>query len=179
MANIDKIRKETKDIKNDAIANDTDKIEDYILKLLTEYYYSYVNNDMAIFQTAADQLKDIITVASGQYNNVDNFSNYCKVIILTKIMNTAFKRDEALEIHSDKIAINSETNAAAVNLLERVKQKRMELKELQISNGYLMGRLLKMNADAGIIADNINILEDILSDEAMGIINTYINEDGG
>ena len=91
-------------------------------------------------------------------------------------MNTAFKRDESLEIHTDNVSINTETNAATVDLLERVKQKRMELKKLQISQGYLMGRLLKMNADADIIADNINVLDDILSDEAMGIINTYINQ---
>ena len=75
MANIDKLRRETNDIKNDAVANDTNKMEDYILKILTEYYYSYVNNDMDGFQTAADQLEDIITVASGQYNNVDNYIN--------------------------------------------------------------------------------------------------------
>lgn len=179
MTNINKLRKETQDIKKDAIAKSNDKIEEYILKLMTEYYYSYVNNDMDEFHAAADQLEEAITVARGQYSNMDNYINYCKVIILTKIMNTLFKRDESLDIPADTVAINTETNAAAVNLLERVKQKRMELKKLQISNGYLMGRLLKMNADADIIADNINILDDILSDEAMGIINNYINQDGG
>ena len=101
MSNIDKIRKATDDIKHDAIANDSNKMEEYILKILTEYYYSYVNDDMDAFQTSADQLQDIITVASGQYNNVDGYINYCKVLILTSIMNTAFKRDESLDTHTD------------------------------------------------------------------------------
>lgn len=132
MSNIDKIRKETNDIKNNAVANDTDKMEEYILKLMTEYYYSYVNNDMATFNAAADQLEDAISVASGQYSNVDNFINYCKVIILTKIMNTAFKRDEFLKMPTGNVPINTETNAATVNLLNKVKQKRYELKKLEM-----------------------------------------------
>ena len=106
MANLDKLRKEAADIKKDAAAKNTDKLPDYILKLYDEYYYSYVNNDMARFHAAADNVEDAITVAYGQYNNVNNYINYCKASILTKIMTALFNRDVELKLPDANVPID-------------------------------------------------------------------------
>lgn len=187
MTNIDKLRRETADIKEDAVSKHTDKIEDYILKLLTEYYYSYVNNDMARFHAAADHLEDAITIAHGQHDNVTNFINYCRVIILTKLMNTIFNRDESLKIPNDAIAINNDNKLftgilSDYNISKTYDEVTMEqddyFKQLEVemmAEGDYVKHLIRPDINADFIRTNITTLESILTDEGIAAINHYVN----
>lgn len=191
MTNLDKIHKETIDIIRTEAATNPDKIPDYILNLYSEYYSSYVNNDMVRFQTISGIIKEITTTANEKYNNVDNFINYSKVTVLTKLMNTLFKRDESLEL-PHTISINQTDNDdVTVNLLEKVKQKRIESNKvfeeeakLKRYNDYFMKmdkqeymkQLIRPDVDPDFINENINIIENILTDDALRVIKEYIKE---
>lgn len=189
MTNIDKLRRETADIKEDAVAKHSSKIEDYILKLLTEYYYSYVNNDMARFHAAADHLEDAITIAYGQHDNVSNFINYCRVIILTKLMNTIFNRDESLKIPNEAIAINTDNKLftgilSDYNISKTYDEVTMEqddyFKELEremMTEGDYVKHLIRPDINVDFIRTNMNTLESILTDEGMAAIHHHIRGD--
>ena len=188
MTTIDKLRRETADIKEDAVAKNTDKIEDYILNVLTDYYYSYVNNDMARFHAAAEHLEDAITVAYGQYNNVDNFTNYCRVIILTKLMNTVFKRDESLKIPVSEVYITTEDKTSAEIKAKRLKELKERMEQMEYDNTYFkqlevdmmaegdyVKHLIRPDVNVDFIRANITTLESILTDEGIAAVKHYMN----
>ena len=179
MTNLEGLRKEVVTAKDEALKDNVMYANKYMISLFNEYYSNYVNNDEWKFQIISKAIDEAIKKLRIYYpDDADNIINYCRVIPLTKILTTLFIRD-GMELELPEIpVVNDDTDDVTVNLLERVKLKRNELKELQVSNGYLMGRLLKIDADADMISANVNILDNILSDEAMKIINTYINEDG-
>lgn len=196
MANLDKLRKEAADIKKDATDMNDDKLEDYILKLLTEYYYSYVNNDMARFHTAAAYIKDAVDVSKLQDNNTDNYLNFCKAMILTNIMNAIFKRDVTLEMPDVNVAINIDAAdmdervlsviAEAIERryredeIEKLKRYEAYFRELDKQAGLkaeadYMEHLIRPDADADFIKSNMSILAAILTDEGIAALNDHIS----
>lgn len=180
MANFNEIKKRVEDEKQIMIEDmDETALKDFIHKSCRDYYVDFINDNVKDF-TATASILDYIK-KNAKYDNVSDFINYSMIVAINSLLNSLMDRKMDL-ILPDMIGltVNSDDNDndVTVNLLERVKLKRDELKELQISQGYLMGRLLKRDADADRIAANINILEDILSDEAMGILKKYV-EDGG
>lgn len=180
MTNLNDIKRRVDDEKQDMIANmDEAALMNFIHESCRNYYVDFMNDDIKDFNATVsilDYIKNNV-----EYDNVGNFINYSMIIAVNSLLNNLMDRKMDL-ILPDVVDLtaegNKKDNEATVNLLERVKIKRMELKELQMSHGYLKGKLLKSNADADLIAANINILEDILSEEAMSIINTYINKNG-
>ena len=180
MANFNEIKRRVNDEKQIMIDDmDETALKNFIQKSCSNYYMDFINDDVNDFNATVSILDYI--KKNTDYTNISNYINYSMIIAINTLLNSLMDRKMDL-ILPDVVGLTAdghdENNAATVNLLESVKLKRNELKEAQISQGYLMGRLLKMDADADMIAANINILNSILSDEAMGIIYTYINEDG-
>lgn len=180
MANFNDIKRRVDNEKQIMIEDmDETALRNFIHKSCRNYYVDFMNDNVKDFNATVSILDYI--KKNAEYDNVDDFINYSMLIAINSLLNSLMDRKMDL-ILPDAVGLtadgNDEDNPVVVNLLERVKLKRNELKELQVSQGCLMGRLLKRDADADRIAANINILEDILSDEAMGILKKYV-EDGG
>ena len=181
MANFNEIKRRVEDEKQIMIEDmDASALMNFIHESCRSYYVDFMNDDIKDFNATVSILDYI--KKNAEYDNVKDFINYSMIVAINSLLNSLMDRKMDL-ILPDAVGLISDGNVnddndATVNLLERVKLKRNELRELQMSQGYLMGRLLKMDADADLIAANNNILDGILSEEAMSIINDYINTNG-
>lgn len=180
MANFNDIKRRVEDEKQIMIEDmDETALRNFIHNSCRNYYVDFMNDNVQDFNATVSILDYI--KKNADYDNIRDFINYSMLIAINSLLNSLMNRKMDL-ILPDAVGLtadgNADENDATVNLLERVKLKRNELRELQMSQGYLMGRLLKMDADADLIAANINILEGILSEEAMSIIKDYINTNG-
>ena len=198
MANIDKLRNEVAATKEDMLSSmEPEAIGPYIWNLLTDYYYSYVNDDMDKFHTVDEALVEAIEVAYDKTNNAANFINYCRISIMTVLLNKLFKRDESLEIpdtvvihkdYSNKTKEEMEKEYEDIfksyftsDLNEMMEEDNEYFKNLEVemmNDGDYVKHLIRPDVDQDFIKDHLEILEDILTDEGMTVINHYMKEDG-
>ena len=193
MASIDNIKKRVNDEKHDMIANmDAADLKDYIHKSCRNYYVDFINDNDKDFNATASILEYI--KKNAEYNNVSNFINYSMIIAVNTLLNSLMDRkmDLILPDVVDLTATDNAEDESTVNLLERVNQKRKELRDLQKANdeyfknleidmmatGDYVKHLIRPDINPDFINDHLEILKDILTDEGMDVIRHYINNGG-
>lgn len=195
MATIDKLRNEVAATKEDMLSGmEPVAMEPYIWNLLTDYYYSYVNDNMDKFHAVDKNLDATLTAAYHKTNNAANYINYCKISILTGLLNKLFKRDVSLEL-PDTVAIHESNNKTKEQrdneydkefkdmLSSTLKEIREDddayFKQLEVdmmNNGDYVKHLIRPDVDVEYVEDHLETIRNILSDEGMAALNHYINE---
>ena len=189
MATIDKLRNEVAATKDDMLSGmEPEAMEPYIWNLLTDYYYSYVNDDMDKFHTVDAALVEAIAVAYEKCANTTNYINYCRISIMTTLLNKLFKRDESLEMPEGNVSIDDvgtmdrrlyEELTDAIRIGMAVKNDDEYFKNLEVEmmdNGDYVKHLIRPDVDHDFINSNIHILEDILTTEGMTVIKHYMED---
>ena len=128
MASINELKKRVNDKKFQIIDEmDEADLRNYIMSTCNDYYTYYMNDDMTNFNAAASILEYIRNESKG--NNISNYINYCMIVAINTLLNNLMNRKMDLII-PEAVEIDT-TSEVVVNLLERVKQKRKELKNLK------------------------------------------------
>ena len=191
MASIERLRDEVSATKDEILSGMAPAdMEPYIWNLLTDYYYSYVNNDMDKFHTVANELSEAIEVAYEKCANTTNYINYCRISIMTTLLNKLFKRGTSLEMPDANVSIDDigtmdrrlyDELTDAIRIGMEVKRDDKEyFKNLEIemmAEGDYVKHLIRPDVDQDFINSNINILKDILTDEGMTVIKHHMKED--
>ena len=197
MANIDKLRKEVAATKDDLLSDmEAEAMEPYIWNLLTDYYYSYVNDDMGKFHKASDEMAEALERAM-RYGNATEYINYCRISILTALMNRLFKRDASLEMphpvsinesghNIDEKVWNELYPIITVALKRRNETEEEKLKRYadyfnevnkkaaNVDNDEHVRILIRPDVDPDFINSNIHIIENILTADGIAALKNYI-----
>lgn len=96
-----------------------------IKKLTEDYYISFVNGN-------AEETKNIAELLTTLASNNDSYNIKCYINynLLTSI-NNLLAKDKDSDLLAFEVGLTNVSSKATVNLLEKVKQKRQELKELK------------------------------------------------
>ena len=95
-----------------------------IRKLTKEYYVSYFNGNAEGTKTIAELLTKLASNNSSY--NTECYINYC----LLASINSLIAEDNNSDLLAFEVGLTNVSSKATVNLLEKMKQKRQELKEL-------------------------------------------------
>ena len=134
MSSINQLKKGIATSKEDILSKySKDGLMRKIKALCDTYYISYINDNESDFHAAAGMLDTISAIAKDEYPNVDDFINYCMIVAINRLLNSLMDRKMDLMI-PEAVEIDT-TSEVVVNLLERVKQKRKELKDLKDKGG--------------------------------------------
>ena len=128
MASEKEIEKELKK-KLDNILNDLEpeELEQLIQKLTKEYYLSYFSNNAVVNEATFNNLEKLVNTYSAKFN-VESYINYCLLLAVNSILVKYVHNDINLKPFDITLANNE--SEVVVNLFEKVKAKRKELKEL-------------------------------------------------
>lgn len=188
MVSIDKLRDEIAITKDDMLSGmEPAAMGPYIWNLFTDYYYSYVNNDMDKFHAAEEDLIAAIEVARNKCANATNYFNYCRISIMTALLNKLFKRDESLEMPDDDVDIDDigtmdrrlyDELTEAIKIGMAVKRDDKDyFKNLEIemmAEGDYVKHLIRSDVNVEYAIEHMDIIKNILSDEGMTALNYYL-----
>ena len=201
MANIDKLRKEVADTKEDLLSDmEPEAMEPYIWNLLTDYYYSYVNDDMSKFHKVTDEIAEALERAM-RYGNATEYINYCRISILTALISKLFKRDAALEMphpvsinesrHNIDETVWNEVYPIITTALKRRNEteeeklkryadyfNRVDAEAGNMSNDEYVKLLIRPDVDPDFINKHMAIIENILTEDGIAALKKYV-KDGG
>ena len=102
-----------------------------IKKLTKEYYISYFNGNAEGTKTIAELLNKLASNNSSY--NTECYINYC----LLASINSLIAENMDSDLLAFEVALTKDISEVPVNLLEKVKQKRQELKELKEEGAVL------------------------------------------
>ena len=102
-----------------------------IKKLTKEYYISYFNGNAEGTKTIAELLNKLASNNSSY--NTECYINYC----LLASINSLIAENMDSDLLAFEVALTKDISEVTVNLLEKVKQKRQELKELKEEGAVL------------------------------------------
>ena len=104
-----------------------------IKKLTKEYYISYFNGNAEGTKTIAELLNKLAS-----NNDSYNIKCYINYSLLTSI-NSLITEDNDSDLLAFEVDLTKDISEVTVNLLEKVKQKRQELKELNETGAVNIG----------------------------------------
>ncbi len=120
-----KIEKELDNILNDLEPNELEKL---IQKLTEEYYFSYFSNNKSVNEASFKNLKKLAENYSSKFN-VESYINYCLLLAVNGLLEKYVHNE--IKLKPLQVDLIKEESDVQVNLLDKVKQKRRELKELK------------------------------------------------
>ena len=102
--NIKEIEQELKDKSNDIITDlSKEEIEQYIQVLTKNYYEYYLSGNAKKFNENFKQLKNLIGIVELDYPNIRNYTNYCLLCNINKILEDNLKTDIDLIVFEGSI----------------------------------------------------------------------------
>ena len=110
-----------------------DELKHYINQLSKRYYASFMNNDGERHNSINSEFYDIISIFEDTYPSIKSYINYCLLKSANDLLQNSFQRNFTLKCLSIDID-ESEKSDVTINLLEKVKEKRKELKDLKNGN---------------------------------------------
>ena len=110
---------------------DEEELKAYIDNLIKEYYDNYIANEKENLQKNVLELMRLTTLFEDKYPNMDNYINYRLVVLSNKVFESIFSHRSEMYYPLENPSLDTPNGKATVNLLEKVKQKREELKKVQ------------------------------------------------
>ena len=110
-----------------------DELKHYINQLSKRYYASFINNDGERHNSIKREFYDIISMFEDTYPSIKSYINHCLLKSANELLQNSFQRNlslKCLSIDIDEI----EKSEVTINLLDKVKEKRRELKDLKDGN---------------------------------------------
>lgn len=107
-----------------------DELKQYINQLTKKYYITFINNDDKSHNSIISQFYDITSMFESIYPNIESYINYCLLKSANDLIQKSFQRDFTLK-YLNNVNIDKEISTVEINLLEKVKAKRKELKDLE------------------------------------------------
>lgn len=106
-----------------------DELKQYINQLARRYYTSFINTDSESHNSIDNDFYSIISMFEDTYPNIKCYINQCLLKSANDLLQKSFQRNFTLQCFND-IDIDEEKSDVTINLLEKVKQKRKELNDL-------------------------------------------------
>jgi len=121
-------------IRKEVISKFTKKeLKQYINQLAKKYYASFMNDDVDSNNSINKEFYDIISMFEDTYPNIKSYIDYCLLKSANDLLQNSFQRNFTLRIFNNS-DVDEEKSDVTINLLERVKAKRKELKDLKKEN---------------------------------------------
>ena len=114
--NLKEMEQELRD-KSNNIINDLSKeeVEKYIQVLTKNYYESYLSGNSKKFNDNFRELKNLIGIVEGYYPNIKDYTNYCLLCNVNKIL------EDSLNLNMDLIIFEGsidESEVSEINMLD-------------------------------------------------------------
>lgn len=106
-----------------------DELKHYINQLAKRYYLAFMNNDSESHNNIDSEFYSIISMFEDTYPFIRNYIDYCLFKSANDFLQNSFQRNITLKCFNN-IDIDEEKSDVVINLLEKVKLKRTELKDL-------------------------------------------------
>lgn len=123
-----KLEKELDNILNDLEPTELEKV---IQKLTEEYYFSYFSKNKSVNEASFKNLKKLVETYSSKFN-VESYINYCLLLAVNGLLEKYVHNE--INLKPLKVDLANKESDVTVNLLEKIKEKRRELRELEESN---------------------------------------------
>lgn len=124
--------KELIQMKEDFLLNlDKEDLKVYIDNTIREYYNNYIANDNENLKTNVIELMRLTTLFEDKYPNMSNYLNYRLVVLSNKVFESIFDGRSEMYYPLEHTSLEMPENEIVVNMLEKVKQKRMELNKIR------------------------------------------------
>jgi len=86
-------------------------LEAYVNILAERYYSSYFNNEADVYYNTVEYLKEVISLFSSQYNNINSYINLALLKVINNMLNTSGTSEiKLMLIDEDEVNITSEEN---------------------------------------------------------------------
>ena len=122
---------ELENMKREVISKfNKDELKQYINQLAKKYYVDFMNNDCESHNSITNEFYDIISIFEDTYPNIKNYIDYSLLKSANELLQNSFQRNFNL-ICFNSLDIDEEKSDVVINLLEKVKEKRKELKDLE------------------------------------------------
>lgn len=110
---------------------DKEDLEFYIDTLIKDYYNFFISNDNENLKRNVIELMRLPTLFENKYPNMSNYMNYRLVVLSNKVFESIFDDRSEMYYPLEHTSIDVPDSEVKVNLLEKVKQKRMELNKIR------------------------------------------------
>lgn len=148
--------KELIQMKEDFLLNlDEEDLKGYIDNLIKEYYNNFIYGDNKNLKKNVVELMRLTTLFENKYPNMSNYLNYRLVVLSNKVFESIFDGRSEMYYPLENPSLDALKGKAIVNLLEKVKQKREELKEVNKEKEHL-DKLFDDNIVDDIIFEDMN-----------------------
>ena len=155
--------KELIQMKEDFLLNlDEEDLKGYIDNLIKEYYNNFISGDNENLKKNVVELMRLTTLFENKYPNMSNYLNYRLVVLSNKVFESIFDGRSEMYYPLENPSLDAPKGKAIVNLLEKVKQKREELEEVNKEKEHLD----KLFDD--------NVVDDILFEDMNYHVNDFI-----
>lgn len=119
-------------MKEDFLLNlDKEDLKVYIDNIVKEYYDNYISNDNENLKNNVIELMRLPTLFEDKYPNMSNYLNYRLVVLSNKVFESIFDGRSEMYYPLEHTSLEMPENEIVVNMLEKVKQKRMELNKIR------------------------------------------------
>lgn len=107
-------------------------LEAYVNILVERYYSSYFNNEADVYYNTVEYLKEVISLFSSQYDNINSYINLALLKVINNMLNTSGTSEiKLMLIDEDNVNISSEKFSG---LAEALRKSRISIYEDKIKD---------------------------------------------